>query len=85
MAGKTDKAKPVLEEWEVHEKLKSSKKPNSLIPGDLPVKLVKEFTPELAVPITNIYNRITQTAELGHRIPTYQLSILNSVTNVNGR
>ena len=76
MAGKTDKAKPVLEEWEVHEKLKSSKKPNSLIPGDLPVKLVKEFTPELAVPITKIYNRITQTAEYPRQwVTEYQLAI----------
>ena len=57
-AGKTDSSKPVLDEWQVHEKLKKSKKPNSVIPGDLPVKLVKEFTPELSKPIAHIYNRI---------------------------
>ena len=49
--------------WEVYEKLCKSKKPNSLIPGDLPVKLVKEFSPELAKPISVIFNRITETAE----------------------
>ena len=61
--GKTDSKKPVLEEYQVYEKLLKSKKPNSLVPGDLPVKIVKEFTPELSVPITKIYNRITKTAE----------------------
>ena len=49
-------------EWEVYSKLKKSKKANSIIPGDLPVKLVKEFSPELATPMTTIFNRITETA-----------------------
>ena len=43
--GKTDPTKPVLEEWEVYEKLCKAKKPNSIVPGDLPVKLIKEFIP----------------------------------------
>ena len=43
-AGKTDMAKPVLEEWQVYEKLRKSRKPNSLVPGDLPVKLVKKIS-----------------------------------------
>ena len=63
LAGKSDHTKPVLEEYEVYEKLVKSKKPNSLVPGDLPVQLVKSFTPELAVPITKINNRITETGE----------------------
>ena len=58
--GKDDCNKPVLEDWQVHKKLSGSKKPNFVIPGDLPVKLVKEFTPELAKPVTKIYNQITQ-------------------------
>jgi hypothetical protein len=63
LAGKTDKRKPVLEEWQVYKKLISSKKPNLLVPGDLPVKLVKEYIPELSEPVTRIYNTITQSAE----------------------
>ena len=75
-AGKSDTSKPVLEEWEVYEKLKKAKKPNSLVPGDLPVKLVKEFTVELSVPITRIYNRITDTAEYPRQwVTEYQLAI----------
>ena len=74
--GKSDEAKPILEEWEVFEKLRKSKKPNSLVPGDLPVKLVKEFTPELSVPVTRIYNKITKTAEYPRQwVTEYQLAI----------
>ena len=61
--GKSDTAKPILSEYEVYKKLRKIKKPNSVVPGDIPVKLVKEFTPELAAPMTKIFNRITQTAE----------------------
>ena len=57
-------------------KLCKSKNPNSLIPGDLPVKLVKEFTAELAAPITLIYNRITETAVYPSQwVVEYQLAI----------
>ena len=74
--GKSDPGKPVLQEWQVHKKLLASKKPNSLIPGDLPIKLVKEFTPELAKPVTTIYNQITQSAEYPRQwVVEYQLAI----------
>ena len=58
--GKDDISKPILQEWQVYKKLSSSKKPNFLVPGDLPVKVVREFTPELAKPATLIFNKITQ-------------------------
>ena len=63
MDGFTDKSKPVLEEWQVHRKIVKTKKPNSIIPGDLPVKLVKEFSVEYSSPICRIFNTITHTAE----------------------
>ena len=44
----------------MYEKLRRSKKPNSTVPGDLPVKLVKALSPELAKPVACIYNQITQ-------------------------
>ena len=76
LAGKSDTSRPVLENWQVYEKLCKSKKPNSLVPGDLPVRLVKEFLPELATPVTNIYNRITATAEYPRQwVVEYQLAI----------
>ena len=42
LVGQSDVTKPVLEDWEVYEKLRKSKKPTSLTPGDLPVKRVTQ-------------------------------------------
>ena len=47
-----------------------------MVSGDLPVNIVKEFTPELAKPITRIYNKITQSAEYPRQwVVGYQLAI----------
>ena len=74
--GRNDPSKPVLEDWQVYEKLRKSKKPNSQVPGDLPVKLVKEFLPELTKPISRIYNKITQTGQYPRQwVVEYQLPI----------
>ena len=76
IAGRSDTKKPILSEFEVYRKLIKAKKPNSVVPGDLPVKLVKEFTPELAVPITKIYNKITETGEYPRQwVTEYQIVI----------
>ena len=73
---KSDLTKPVLEDWYVYNQLKKAKKPKSTIPGDLPVKIVKEFTPELAEPVAKIFNSITQTGEYPRQwVIEYQLAI----------
>ena len=46
---------PQLEEYEVYKKICKSKKPNSTVPGDIPKKIVKEFSCELSLPVTIIY------------------------------
>ena len=52
---------PQIEEYEVYDKLMKAKKPKTGIPGDLPRCLVKEFSPELSVPLAKIYNQIIST------------------------
>ena len=47
---------PQVEEREVFEKLRKLKKTKSTFPIDLPEKLRKEFAPELAAPLADIYN-----------------------------
>ena len=54
---------PQLSENEVKEKLRTSKKPKSGVPGDLPKKLVEKFYAELAVPMTTIYQKIVSSKE----------------------
>ena len=44
-------------------KIRKAKKPNSVVKGDLPPKLVKEFSPELSKPAKIIFNYSTQTGE----------------------
>ena len=47
---------PQVEEREVFGKLLKLKKTKSTFPIDLPEKIREEFAPELATPLTNIYN-----------------------------
>ena len=52
--------KPVLSDFQVFPKLSKAKKPNSYVQGDIPKPILKEFLPELASPVTKIFNKITQ-------------------------
>ena len=54
---------PVLTDYDVYHKIKRAKKPNSSVTSDLPRKLVKEFSRELAYPISVIFNSILRSLE----------------------
>ena len=54
---------PTLSEFEIWEKIVKSKKPKSVVPGDVPKRIVEEFSPELATPMHRIYRNI---AKSGH-------------------
>ena len=56
-------SKPVVSEYLVDQKMKMAKNTRGGVPGDLPIKLAKEFTPELAAPAAIIYNNIIQTGK----------------------
>ena len=47
----------------VEDKIDKANNTKGGVPGDLPVKLAKEFGPELAVPATKIFNNIVQTGK----------------------
>ena len=49
---------PYLSRYKVQNMIKKSKKTKSGIPGELPKLLYTEFTPELAVPLSQIYNNM---------------------------
>ena len=61
--GRKSSSKPVLEEYQVYNMLKHIKMPSCSVPGDVPRKLMKEFTVDFVSPICKIYNNITQSAE----------------------
>ena len=54
---------PTVSEFETFRKLSSTKKPRSGVPTDLPKLIVKEFSPELALPVSRIINSILSTGE----------------------
>ena len=66
---------PTLTEYEVFNKICKSKKPNSSVPGDLPKRIIQEFSVELAAPVTEIYNSILKSFQyprqwvIEHQIP----------------
>ena len=57
-----DQLIPQLSTYEVFCKISRAKKPNSMVPGDLPKKIVQHFAAQLARPTAVIFNTITATA-----------------------
>ena len=51
---------PKLSTFDVHSRIKKAKKPNGLVPGDLPKKLVQHCADTLSIPATIIFNEIKQ-------------------------
>ena len=54
---------PYVSRYKVENMIRKSKKTKSGVPGDLPVVLTKEFGPELAAPLSTIYNNIVKTGK----------------------
>ena len=54
---------PHIEDYQVHQKIKQAKKPNSGVEGDIPKKLVNEFSIEYSKPAAIIMNKITKSGE----------------------
>ena len=52
---------PVFSDYQVYYKIKQSKKPNSSVGCDVPVKIVKQFGIELSGPIAKIFNLMSNT------------------------
>ena len=54
---------PVLQATEVEKRMKTSKKPISTVPGDIPAVLYNKYPNMLSVPVTHIFNLITATGK----------------------
>ena len=54
---------PVVTEYDTYRKIIGAKKPRSGVPKDLPKKIIHEFAPELALPVSRIINSITATGK----------------------
>ena len=47
---------PLFEPFEIYEKIKSMKKKTSTVPGDIPWRIITEFSVELSNPLSHLYN-----------------------------
>ena len=57
------KEAPKIEPFQVYEKFLKRKNKITSVPGDMPSKIKKEFGPELASPVADIYTAINKTGE----------------------
>ena len=53
------KPHPLFQPHEIHKKIQKMKKKASNVPGDVPWKIIREFSVELAEPLSNIFNSAT--------------------------
>ena len=53
---------PLIEPYQVYEKMRKCKKTKSAVPGEIPARLRQEYIVELATPAAIIFNNIAQTA-----------------------
>ena len=70
---------PKLEEYEVFRKICKAKKPKSTVSGDLPRRIVQEFSCELSTSVTIIYKSILRNLEYPRQwVVEYQIPIPKS-------
>ena len=50
---------PLFEPHQIHQKIQKMKKKTSTVPGDIDWRIIKEFSVELASPLSNIFNSCT--------------------------
>ena len=60
--GRSSQDKPVLTQHQMYRKIKQETKPKSVVHGDVPMQIIKQFTFEYARPATVIWNKIIQSS-----------------------
>ena len=75
------KEMPALEEYEVAARIRKFRKPKSTVPGDIFPQLVTQFADFLAIPLTNIYNSITESRTWPACWKREYVTIIPKVTN----
>ena len=56
---------PTIEEYQIFEKIKQANKPKVGVPGDVPRRIVEEFSAELCTPLRKVFQSIMNSAKLG--------------------
>ena len=72
---------PEISDYDVYRTFLRSRKPRSSVPGDLPRRIVKEFSPELAAPAGKIFRNILRTGEWPKQWRTEYGTPLQKISN----
>ena len=75
--GKACRHKPVLTQHQVYVKMLKATKPKSSVSGDVPMKIIKQYTFEYAQPACMIFNRIIQSADWPRQWTVEQAIVLS--------
>ena len=75
----TKSSPPVISEQACYKKIVAAKKPQSGVPGDLPREMIKEFSVELARPVKDLFNHITQS---GHWPDPWKVEYVTPISKV---
>ena len=71
---------PKIEDFEAYGMLKKRKLKSTTVPGDIPMKLKKEFLPEFSGPSAKIFNSITKTGQYPRQWVTEYVTPIPKVT-----
>ena len=63
LQNKDQKLAPTVSALEVQTRIIKAKKPNGLVPGDLPKKVVQKCASSLVSPVATMFNKITKCVE----------------------
>ena len=74
---------PFISRQLIEAKIKKAKNTKGGVPGDLPVRLAKEFSPELAIPAQKIFNKVVQSGKWPDRWKTEMGIALNKAKPSN--
>ena len=77
------KSAPHIEEYEVYEMFKKRGFKQSSVPGDIPSILKKEFSAEIAVPASKIFNSITKSGTYPRQWVTEYVTPIPKVTKTS--
>ena len=79
--GKYSSTKPILTQQEVFEMFKKVKKPKSAVLGDVPRKIISEFSYDYAKPATLMFNKIIQSCNWPDQWKMEQAIVLSKCKN----
>ena len=82
--GRSCTGKPTISQHDVYRKILKATKPNSSVPGDVPMQVIKKYPYQYAQPATMIYNKIIKESEWPRQWQAYLYLLLTRDASLFG-